>query len=112
MIYRFGDFELDDPLRELRFKETIAPVEPKMFQVLHYLIKHRDRVLSKDELLEHCWPDTFVTPSALNRCLSKLRQLLHRDSPQDLIIKTVHWQGYRFRGGGDRKRPRRCPGAP
>ncbi|PON14253.1 hypothetical protein C2W62_30055 [Candidatus Entotheonella serta] len=98
MIYRFGDFELDETRRELRCKGNIVPVEPKMFQVLHYLIDHRDRVVPKDELLDQCWPDAFVTPSALNRCLSKLRQLLHRESSQTQMIKNRSSTGLSIRG--------------
>ena len=64
--------------------------------MLVYLIRHQDRVVTRDELLEHCWPGTFVSESALTQCLTRVRKAVgdHRDGPP--LIKTAHGQGYRF----------------
>ena len=59
MLYHFYNYSLDEARRELRRAEQCVAVEPKMFQVLLYLLQHRDRVVSKAELLEQCWPETF-----------------------------------------------------
>ena len=56
MIYRFGDYELDTQLFELRSAGTPLPLEPKVFDLLTHLIRHRDRVVTKQELLTRLWP--------------------------------------------------------
>ena len=96
MIYAFGDFELDEERYELR--RTGAPIrlEPKPFRVLAYLIQHRDRVVTRDELREQFWPGEFVTDSALAHCVVKARQAADDGGVTQRVIKTVHGHGYRF----------------
>jgi class 3 adenylate cyclase/tetratricopeptide (TPR) repeat protein/DNA-binding winged helix-turn-helix (wHTH) protein len=96
MIYRFGAYSLDADRHELRRAGQVVAVEPKVFQVLLYLLQHRDRVVTKDDLFAHCWPETFVSEAALTRCLAKVRQAVQAGRPGAPIIKTVHRQGYRF----------------
>jgi predicted ATPase/class 3 adenylate cyclase len=96
MIYCFGDFECDETRHELRQAGQVVAIEPKVFEVLRYFLEHPDRVVSKDELLEHCWPDTFVSEAALTRCLTKLRKIVHSDPTAQPVIKTVPRRGYRF----------------
>jgi class 3 adenylate cyclase/DNA-binding winged helix-turn-helix (wHTH) protein len=71
-------------------------VEPKVFKVLAHLIAHRHRVVHKDELLEHFWPGTFISESALTQCLTKVRKAVQDDNVSQRIIKTVRGHGYRF----------------
>ena len=96
MIYRFGDCVLDEERYELRRVGEVVAIEPKVFQVLLYLIQHQDGVVTRDELLEHCWPGTFVSEAALTQCLARVRKAVgdHRGRPP--MIKTVHGHGYRF----------------
>ena len=68
MIYRFGNYELDAQRCELRCTGQQVAIEPRVFDVLVYLLQHRDRVVTKEELLEQCWADTFVSEAALTRC--------------------------------------------
>src|SRR5215471_20830298 len=96
MLYCFYNYTLDEARRELRCKEQFVAVEPKVFQVLLYLLQHRDRVVSKEELLEQCWPETFVSEAALTRCLTKLRKAVQADRTALPVIKTLHGHGYRF----------------
>src|SRR5215470_8944192 len=96
MIYTFDSYTLDEKRQELHRAGQGVALEPKMFQVLLYLLRHRDRVVTKDELLEACWPGTFVSEAALNRCLAKVRQALQPGHTGEPIIKTIHRQGYRF----------------
>src|SRR5262245_66306898 len=98
MLYYFYDYALDEARRELRRTGQLVSVEPKVFQVLLYLIEHRDRVVSKEELLEQCWPETFVSEAALTRCLTKLRQVVQADRNALHVIKSIHGQGYHFYG--------------
>src|SRR5262245_144650 len=95
MLYSFYDYTLDEARRELRRTGQFVSVEPKVFQVLWYLLEHRDRVVSKEELLEQCWRETFVSEAALTRCLTKLRKVVQTDRTAPAVIKTLHGQGYR-----------------
>jgi DNA-binding winged helix-turn-helix (wHTH) protein len=95
MIYRFHDYTLDEARRELRQREQLVALEPKMFQVLLYLLQHHDRVVRKEELLEQCWPATFVSEAALTRCLTKLRKVVQAGRTAPPVIKTLHGHGYR-----------------
>ncbi|MFL6656290.1 MAG: alpha/beta fold hydrolase, partial [Sulfurifustis sp.] len=93
MIFRFDDFELDAARRELRRAGRPRAVQPRVFAMLEYLIRHCDRVVSKTELLEKLWPDLIVTDASVQRAIS-----LARDAIDDAgsRIRTVPKQGYRF----------------
>ncbi|MGA8203517.1 MAG: winged helix-turn-helix domain-containing protein, partial [Woeseiaceae bacterium] len=97
MIHRFGQFELDDSKRELRDADgRRIDTEPKAFELLLYLLQHRDRAVSKDELLTELWPRSIVTETALSRCVMKARRAVGDDSDRQSVIMTVHGHGYRF----------------
>ena len=96
MIYRFGNYELDAQRCELRCTGQQVAIEPRVFDVLVYLLQHRDRVVAKEELLEQCWTDTFVSEAALTRCLAKVRHAVQPESAGTPIIKTVYGRGYSF----------------
>jgi DNA-binding winged helix-turn-helix (wHTH) protein len=96
MVYIFGDCTLDADHHELRRAGQVVAVEPKVFQVLLYLLQHRDRIVTKDDLFTHCWPGTFVSEAALTRCLAKVRQAVQAGRTRAPVIKTMHRQGYRF----------------
>jgi DNA-binding winged helix-turn-helix (wHTH) protein len=96
MIYVFGDCELDEAVCELRRGGVAVKLEPKAFKVLAHLIQHRDRVVTKDELLANLWPGQLVTEFALTRCIAKARQAVHDDGADQRVIKTLHRHGYRF----------------
>ncbi|HSF29004.1 MAG TPA: AAA family ATPase [Candidatus Tectomicrobia bacterium] len=96
MIYRFGDHELDTQLFELRSCGTLLKLEPKVFDLLAYLIHHRDRVVAKQELLTHLWPQQFVSDSALSYCVMTARKAVGDSGRGQRVIKTLHERGYRF----------------
>ena len=96
MIYRFGSYELDTQRRELRCAGQLIAVEPKVFDVLFYLLEHRDRVVTKEEILEYCWPQTYVSEAALTRCLAKVRKTVQPEQPSPPVVKTVYGRGYCF----------------
>src|SRR5262249_41405267 len=74
----------------------VTHLEPKAMQVLVYLAKHSDEVVSKERLIREIWPDTFVTDDVLTRCISELRGAFD-DSPKDpRVIQTVPRSGYRL----------------
>ena len=96
MIYRFADCELDEPLYQLRRNGVPVALEPKVFDVLAYLVQHRDRVVSKDELLDKLWPGQVVGENALTRCIRAARAAVGDDGTKQEIIETQHGRGYRF----------------
>ena len=73
-----------------------VPLEPKTLDVLCHLVTNRDRLVTKDELLESVWKDTFVTPNALTRAVAQLRKSLGDDVEHPKFIETVAKRGYRF----------------
>ena len=95
-VYRFGEFELDCARRELRRGGEIVPIQPKAFELLRYLIEHRDRAVDKEELQDALWPRSIVTEASLTRSVMKARRAVGDDSGQQAVIRTVHGHGYRF----------------
>ena len=95
-VYEFGDIQVD--LNQLRVRRAGVDVqlEPKSFDVLRCLLEHRDRLVSKDELLDAVWHDTFVTPNVLTRAVAQLRKALGDEAREARIIETVAKRGYRF----------------
>ena len=96
MLYRFHDYELDDSLYQLRRSGKPISVEPKVFDVLAYLLQHHDRVVSKDELLDKLWPGQVVSETALTRCIVAARKAVRDNGSKQRIIETHHGRGYRF----------------
>lgn len=96
MLYVFADFELDTQRYELRKAARVQPLEPQGFKVLAYLLEHRDRAVSKSELLERLWPNQYVTEATLTQRLVAVRRALEDDGRTQRYIRTVHGRGYRF----------------
>ena len=96
MIYVFDACELDTDLYELRRAGEVVKVEPQVFDVLVYLIEQRDRVVSKEELLDEVWKTRFVTESTLTTRIKAARRAVGDDGRVQQIIGTVHGRGYRF----------------
>lgn len=95
-VFEFGDITVD--LRRVVVLRAGRPValEPKSFDVLRHLVEHRDRLVTKEELLETVWAETFVTPNVLTRAVAQLRKALGDDAFQAKYIETVAKRGYRF----------------
>jgi pimeloyl-ACP methyl ester carboxylesterase/DNA-binding winged helix-turn-helix (wHTH) protein len=97
-VYLFGDCELDPPRFELRRQGGQVHVEPQVFDVLLYLLRHRDRVVPKTELLDAVWGNRFVSESTLTSRLKAARRAIGDDGAAQRLIATVHGVGYRFVG--------------
>src|SRR5918912_2366360 len=96
MLYVFGDYALDTQLYELRHTGQPCKLEPRVFNVLAYLLQHRDRVVTKDELLEQLWPGRFVSEAALTSRLMAARRAIGDRGREQRLIQTLHGRGYRF----------------
>ena len=94
--YDFGEFHLNVPLKELKLGDSAVEIQRRVLDLLLYLVRNRDRTVSKEELQEAVWPGTIVTEAALSRAIMKARKALNDDAQEQSFIKTVHGQGYRF----------------
>jgi DNA-binding winged helix-turn-helix (wHTH) protein/tetratricopeptide (TPR) repeat protein len=104
-IYSFGAFELDEALYQLRHAAAVVKLEPRVFDVLLYLVRHRDRVVSKDELLNEVWHGQAVSESVLPTNVAAARRALRGDTAGRVAIQTVHGRGYRFVAAVEVRRP-------
>src|SRR5262245_18103890 len=82
-------------LMVLRGGEPVE-LEPKALDALLYLIDNRDRLVTKVELLDIVWKDTFVTPNVLTRAVALIRNALGDDADEPRMIETAAKRGYRF----------------
>ncbi|GAA1478705.1 hypothetical protein GCM10009623_31510 [Nocardioides aestuarii] len=94
--YRFGDFRVDTDTVEVWGPDGPRDVEPQVFGVLQYLVEQGDRLVTKTELLESVWGNTFVSESALTTRIKQARRALDDDGSRQWAIRTVHGRGYRF----------------
>jgi pimeloyl-ACP methyl ester carboxylesterase/DNA-binding winged helix-turn-helix (wHTH) protein len=98
MLIRFGDCELDNDRRELHRGTELVHVQPQVFDLLVYLIAHRDRVISKDQMVEAVWKGRFVSDVTLNSRVNAARQAIGDDGKRQALIRTVPRRGFRFVG--------------
>jgi predicted ATPase len=98
MLYLFDDYTLDTQLYELRHAGALCHLEPQVFAVLHYLIAHRDRVVTRQELLEHIWPERFISEATLDHRVMEARQAIGDNGQTQRCIQTLRGRGYRFVG--------------
>jgi DNA-binding winged helix-turn-helix (wHTH) protein/tetratricopeptide (TPR) repeat protein len=109
--FRFEDCVLDAARRELWRAEVRQAIEPKPFDLLHYLVLNRHRVVSQDELLAVLWPGQPVKPGALARAVMLARRAVGDEGGAGHLIQTSARNGYRFVGevitGPDDERPLR-----
>ena len=96
--YEFGDCVLDTDSYQLLRDGDPVHLEPGAFEVLAHLIAQRDRIVSKNELLDEIWGDRFVSESALTTRIKQARQAVGDDGAAQQMIKTTHGRGYRFVG--------------
>lgn len=96
MRYRFGEYLLDTQRYALWDQHAWTPLRPKIFAVLLYLLQHRDRVVSKTELLEHIWPEQCIGDGSFNACLMAVRKALGDTGQTQRYIQTLRGHGYRF----------------
>jgi adenylate cyclase len=98
LLYLFEDCALDTERRELRRGQAPVAIEPKVFDLLAFVIEHRQRVVSRDDLIVHVWDGRIVSESALARCISEARSAIGDDGEAQRLIKTLPRKGLRFVG--------------
>lgn len=95
-VFSFLDYKVVTARREISCGGKPLAVEPKVYDLLLYLLERRERAVSKEELQDAIWPKVIVTESALTRCVMKARQAVGDDSRRMRVIGTVKKSGYRF----------------
>jgi len=117
VIYRFGQFTLDVGRRELCRGGDLVAVEPQVFDLLRVLIAGRDRVVSRDELLEAVWNGRIVSEATLSSRINAARAAIGDSGARQALIKTLPRKGFRFVGvveeaGAEATHPEPLPAAP
>lgn len=98
MIYQFEDYCLDVDRQELRRGTEAVDIEPQVLDLLLYIIRNRERVVSKDDLIEHVWRGRIVSDSTLTSRITAARQAIGDSGEQQRLIRTIARKGIRFVG--------------
>lgn len=96
MNYQWGDHLLDTKLYRLLRSGERVDVEPQVFDLLVYLIENRDRVVTRDELLNNVWKGRIVSDNALNARLKEARKAVGDSGNKQAVVQTIHGRGYQF----------------
>ncbi len=110
MIFAFADFEIDEDCREVRRWGQPVHVEPQVLDLLVYLIRHRERVVSKAELLDAVWEGRIVSDATLGSRINAARRTIGDTGEDQKAIRTVPRHGFRF-VADVRERPGRAQGS-
>ena len=89
MHYLFEDFEFDTDRRELHRGTDLVSIEPLVFDLLDYLIRNRERVVSKDDLISTIWGGRSVSDAALTTRLNAVRSAIGDSGQEQRLIKTL-----------------------
>ena len=98
MQFLFDDHTLDTDRRELRRGSEPIAVEPQVFDLLVYLVRNRDRVVSKDDLIASVWGGRIVSDSTLTSRINAARKAVRDSGELQKLIRTIPRKGLRFVG--------------
>jgi len=96
MIYKFNNTVLDTEKYFISTDGIETSVEPQVFNLILYLIENKDRVVSRDELLDYVWQGRIVSDTSINNSIKSARKALGDDGNKQQVIKTIHSRGYQF----------------
>ncbi|HWP16188.1 MAG TPA: winged helix-turn-helix domain-containing protein [Xanthobacteraceae bacterium] len=109
MPFHFEDFVLDADRRELRRAGELVAVEPQVFDLIDHLVRHRDRVVTRDDLLDAIWNGRVVSESTLSSRINAARRALNDTGEEQRLIRTVARKGLRFVGEVETAERREAP---
>jgi len=98
VIYQFAGCTLDTARRELRQGDALVAIEPQVFDVLTFLIETRDRVVSRDDLLDTVWHGRIVSEATLSSRLNSARTAIGDNGAEQRLVQTLPRKGVRFVG--------------
>ena len=98
MTFAFAECELDPARQELRRAGEVIHVEPQVFKLLLLLIENRDRIVSKDEILDAVWDGRIVSEAALSSRINAVRRAIGDNGNDQALVRTLHKRGFRFIG--------------
>ena len=98
MQFLFGDYSLDVGRRELRRGQHLVDVEPQVFDLLVYLVRNRDRVVTRDDIFAAVWGGRIVSESTLSSRITAVRKAIGDSGEQQALIRTAARKGIRFIG--------------
>ncbi|HEV7384943.1 MAG TPA: winged helix-turn-helix domain-containing protein, partial [Phenylobacterium sp.] len=96
MIYRFAGFEFDMALRELRCAGGRFGLEPQVFALLRFLIENRDRVVTREEIIQDVWKGRIVSDAVVSSRVKSVRRAIGDDGRAQRLVRTVSKVGFRF----------------
>ena len=96
--YLFEEYAFDTELRELYRGPDVVAVAPQVFDLLYYLIRNREKVVSKDDLIDAVWNGRIVSDTALTTRLNAARNAIGDSGDEQRLIKTLPRKGFRFVG--------------
>jgi len=96
MVYQFNHIKIDSQNYKLLTNGVETQVEPQVFNLILFLIQNKDRVISRDELLDHIWQGRVVSDTSINNTIKSARKALGDDGNKQQVIKTIHSRGYQF----------------
>src|SRR6187397_126952 len=109
MKYQIAEYTVDTARYRITSRDAVIPAEPKVFDLLVYLIRHRDRVLSREELFREVWDGREVSDATLSNHVKSARKVLGDSGELQSTIQTIRGRGYQFiapvteiPNGGDR----------
>ena len=110
MRYLFEDYTLDTEKRELHRGVDAVSITPQVFDLLDYLIRNRERVVSKDDLIVAVWNGRIVSDAALTTRLNAARNAIGDSGEEQRLLKTLARKGVRFVGQVREERGGAAPG--
>ena len=97
-IYRFGELEVDFARCQLRRAGELVEITPVEFKLLATFIRHRGRMLSRQQLLDLVWTDATCGDRVVDTHVSNLRKKIEKNPAEPLYVSSVRGMGYRFDG--------------
>jgi TolB-like protein/Flp pilus assembly protein TadD len=110
--FLFEDYVLDTERRELHRRAALLSIEPQVFDLLEFLVRNRDRVVSKDDLLASVWGGRIVSESTLASRINAARRIIGDTGDQQRLIRTIIGKGVRFVGAAREQQDADQPAAP
>lgn len=95
MIYSIGACTIDTDTYELRRDGNLVPVEPKVFDLLVFLLDNADRVVTKDEIIERVWHGRIVSDATISTRIKFVRKAIGDDGTRQKLIRTIRGRGFR-----------------